>query len=243
MTAIPDDLMEKLLKAWRFLYRRGFIEGFGHLSARLPGEDLWLITRHSLGREVHPEDYLLCDAQGRRVSGNGDLPGEYPIHLEILKARPDVGCVIHYHGMYSTAFTTAKTSAGPRTLRPIHLMGTLFHDGVPVYPDPRLVSTAERGSALARALGPHRAVLMRAHGAAITGEGVEEAIAGAFLFEENAQRALLSAQLGEPQWLDDALAADAGAELVRTRGPFRRVWALLEADEADARSSETGDDR
>jgi len=31
----------------------------------------------------------------------------------------------------------------------------------------------------ARALGDHRAVLMRAHGAAITGEGVVEAIAGA----------------------------------------------------------------
>jgi ribulose-5-phosphate 4-epimerase/fuculose-1-phosphate aldolase len=141
--------------------------------------------------------------------------------------------VIHYHGMYSTAFTTSSTPTGPRALRPIHLMGTLFHDGVPVYPDPRLVSTPERGIALAHALGSHRAVLMRAHGAAITGEGVVEAIAGAFLFEENAQRALLSAQLGEPQWLEDDLAADAGAELVRTRGPFRRVWALLEADEAD----------
>ncbi len=243
MARIPDDLMERLLKAWRFLYRRGFIEGFGHLSARLPGEDLWLITRHSLGREVHPEDYLLCDLAGRRIAGRGDLPGEYPIHLEILKARPDVGCVIHYHGMYSTAFTSAATAAGPRPLRPIHLMGTLFHDGVPVYPDPRLVSSPERGVALARALGDHRAVLMRAHGAAITGEGVVEAIAGAFLFEENAHRALLSAQLGEPQWLEDDLAADAGAELVRTRGPFRRVWALLEADEADDPAAPSGGGR
>ena len=91
MSRIPDELMDPLLKAWRFLYRRGFIEGFGHLSARQPGEDLWLITRHSLGREVHPEDYLLCDLQGRKLAGRGDLLGEYPIHIEILKARPDVG--------------------------------------------------------------------------------------------------------------------------------------------------------
>jgi ribulose-5-phosphate 4-epimerase/fuculose-1-phosphate aldolase len=231
-----DELLATLIKAWRFLYRRGFIEGFGHISARVPGTDQWLLTRHSLGPEAHPEDFLLHDLDGRRIAGRGDMPGEFPIHLEILKARPDVGSVIHYHGMYSTAFTTAATPAGPRALQPIHLMGTLFHDGIPTYPDPRLVSNAERGVALTRALGSHRAVLLRAHGAAITGGSVEEAVAGAFLFEENAQRAVISAQLGEPQWLEPELAADAGAELVRSRGPFRRVWALVEADAAEPAS-------
>ena len=32
-----DALLEKALKAWRFLYRRGFIEGFGHML--YPGGD------------------------------------------------------------------------------------------------------------------------------------------------------------------------------------------------------------
>ena len=34
---MTDTLIENALKAWRFLYRRGFIEGFGHLSVRPPG--------------------------------------------------------------------------------------------------------------------------------------------------------------------------------------------------------------
>jgi ribulose-5-phosphate 4-epimerase/fuculose-1-phosphate aldolase len=225
----PDHLMTDILKAWRFLYRRGFIEGFGHISARIPDTDLWIITRHSLGPDAHPEDFLVYDMAGKRVGGKGDVPGEYPIHHEILKARPDVNSVVHYHGMYSTAFTTSN----PSTLKPIHLMGTLFHDGVPTYQDPRLVSSPERGVALAQALGNHRAVLMRAHGAAITGASIQEVVAGAFLFEENAHRACISAQIGEPVWLEDSLAADAGEELVRSRGPFRRVWALLEADEQE----------
>jgi ribulose-5-phosphate 4-epimerase/fuculose-1-phosphate aldolase len=137
--------------------------------------------------------------------------------------------------MYSTAFTTSSRPV----LKPIHLMGTLFHDGVPTYPDPRLVSNPERGVALAGALGKHRAVLLRAHGAAVTGASIEEAVAGAFLFEENAHRACISAQIGEPVWIDDALAADAGDELIRSRGPFRRVWALVEAED----NGKTGDDR
>lgn len=220
-----DVLTGKTLKAWRFLYRRGFIEGFGHISARLPDPGEFLLTRHSLGPRAAADDFLVMDLQGRKLSGRGDPPGEFPIHLEIYRVRPDVGSIIHYHGLYSTAFTTSG-----HTLRPIHLLGTIFHDGIPVYPDPRLVSDRQRGEALARALGPHRAVLMRAHGAAITGASIEETVAGAFLFEENARRAAISAGLGKPLWLDEQTAADAGAELIRSRGPFRRVWALVESE-------------
>lgn len=220
-----DTLMSDLLKAWRFLYKRGFIEGFGHLSARLPDREQFLLTRHSLGPRASAEDFIVMDLQGRKVSGAGDPPGEYPIHVGIYRARPDVGSIVHYHGLYSTAFTTSG-----ETLRPIHLGGTIFHDGIPIYPDPRLVSDRGRGEALARALGPHRAVLMRAHGASITGRDARETVGSAFLFEENAHRACISAGLGRPVWIDERLAADAGVELVENGGPFRRVWALVESD-------------
>jgi ribulose-5-phosphate 4-epimerase/fuculose-1-phosphate aldolase len=223
---MSDALVTTALKAWRFLYRRGYIEGFGHISVRLPGSDRFLVTRHSAAMDATAEDFLVFDLDGNHLEGAGVTPGENPIHLEILRARPDVGSVIHYHGMYSTAFTTS----GER-LRAIHLMGTLFHDGIPVYSDPKLVNDRERGAALANALGPHRAVLMRAHGAAITGASVEEAVAGAFLFEENARRACISASLGKPVWLDDETAAEAGAELLKSRGPFKRVWALVESED------------
>ncbi len=225
---VPDTLISTILKAWHFLYKRGFIEGFGHISARLPGSDQFLIARHSLGPRATADDFLVMDMEGRKLAGQGDITGEYPIHLDILRARPDVGSVIHYHGLHSTAFTTSE-----QTLRPIHLMGTIFHDGIPVYPDPRLVSNRQRGAALAKALGPHRAVLLRAHGAAITGASIEEAVGGAFLFEENARRACVSATLGQPVWLDAKTAADAGEELLNNRGPFRRVWALVESDAAE----------
>ncbi len=225
----PDALVAKLLKAWHFLYKRGFIEGFGHISARIPDSDLFLLARHSLGPRATADDFIVVDMLGRKVSGDGTMPGEYPIHLEILKARPDIGSVIHYHGLHSTAFTTSEHS-----LKPIHLMGTLFHDGIPVYDDPRLVSNADRGAALAQTLGPHRAVLLRAHGAAITGATIEECVGGTFLFEENARRAHTAASMGKPLWIDDQLAADAGSELLKSRGPFKRVWALVESDHEQA---------
>jgi ribulose-5-phosphate 4-epimerase/fuculose-1-phosphate aldolase len=221
-------LAASALKAWRFLYRRGFIEGFGHLSVRLPGGDRLLLTRHSLGPIATAEDFIVMDLDGRKVSGPGEPPGEWPIHVEILKARADVNSVVHYHGMYSTAFTTSE-----HTLKPIHGVATMFHDGIPTYPDPKLITTRERGAALAKTLGAHRAVLLRAHGTAITGASVEETTAGAFLFEENAHRAWLSAAMGRPLWIDEATAAETGAEMMKHRGPFRRVWALVEAEDRE----------
>jgi ribulose-5-phosphate 4-epimerase/fuculose-1-phosphate aldolase len=216
------------LKSWRFLYRRGFIEGFGHLSVRVPGTDRFLLTRHQLGLKADADDFLLVDMDGKKLSGRGELPGEYPIHLEILRARPDVSSVIHYHGMHSTAFTTSGVA-----LKPIHMVGTLFHDGIPVYADPRLVNNRQRGEALVKALGPHRVALLYAHGVAVTGASVEESVASAFLFEENARRASISAGINQPVWMDDDLAAACGGELLQSRGPLKRVWAMVEAEDEE----------
>ena len=105
---MTDSLMDATLKGWRFLYRRGFIEGFGHISVRLPGADRYMVTRHSAAMDAKAEDFLVFDLDGNKLEGAGVTPGENPIHLEILRARPDVGSVIHYHGMYSTAFTTSS---------------------------------------------------------------------------------------------------------------------------------------
>jgi len=227
MDAAQEQLTAKALKAWHFLYARGFIEGFGHISARLPDSDLFLMARHSLGPVAHPEDLLLCDMQGRVVSGKGHLPGEFPIHLEIYRARKDVGSIVHYHDLYATAFTTSE-----HRLKPIHLMGSIFKDGIPTYQDPRLVNSPERGKALAAALGTARVALMRAHGVVTTGADIEEAVTATFFMEENARRAWVAASMGKPVWLEDEMIQAAGNELLKSRGPFKRVWALVEAETA-----------
>ena len=70
----PDELIATLLKAWHFLYRRGFIEGFGHISARLPEGNRFLLARHSLGPKADADDFLVVDMDGRKVSGRGEMP-------------------------------------------------------------------------------------------------------------------------------------------------------------------------
>jgi ribulose-5-phosphate 4-epimerase/fuculose-1-phosphate aldolase len=75
-----------------------------------------------------------------------------------------------------------------------------------------------------------RAALLYAHGGVVTGGDIEESVTGAFFLEENAHRAYLSCTLGKPKWIDPQMAKDASEELIRTRGPMRRVWAMVEVE-------------
>ena len=217
------DLAEKLAKTWRFLYDRGFIEGFGHISARTSDSGRILISAHSLGPRVTADDFVVIDLEGRQYGTTALLPGEAPIHLEIYKARPDVGSVGHFHCLYSTSFGMSD-----QELRPSYFLASIFRDGIPIHPDSRLVLTTERGSALAQTLGPHRAAILKAHGIVAVGRDIEEMLAVTFILEDNAHRTWISAAMGEVEYLSDEAMAEIEPELIKTRGPFRRIWAMCE---------------
>ena len=109
MTA-TETLIGKTLKAWRFLYRRGFIEGFGHISARLPDSDRFLIVRHSLGPRATAEDLIVMDFTGRKV----DLMGREIDSDIVERNRGDPeGCLADYlrEGRTNTARELAKKAA------------------------------------------------------------------------------------------------------------------------------------
>ena len=225
MDSDPASIIEKLTKAWRFFYQRGFIEGFGHISARSTAPGKFYLSRHSLGIETQPDDFLLMDLEGRRLSGKGSPPGEFPIHTEIYRKRPDVASILHFHGLYCTAFTMSK-----ETLRPCYFLSSIFKDGIPLHPDSRLVSSKERGEAMVQTLGRHRAVLLKAHGVVVTGKDIEEMVAASFILEDNAHRSWTSAALGGPVPLEPDVMVEVAEELLKSGGPYRRIWALCESE-------------
>ena len=216
-------LAERLNTAWKFFYGRGFIDGFGHISARTADPDRILVAPHNLGRDSKPEDFALIDLDGNRIDTDAPLPSELPIHLEIYKRRADVGSVAHFHCLYPTSF-----SMSPVELRPTYFLASIFRDGIPIHPDSRLVNDAARGAALAETLGPHRATLMKAHGIVVTGADIVEMTASVFILEDNAHRAWIAAAMGPVEYLSDEAMAKIEPELLKTRGPYRRIWALCE---------------
>src|SRR5437899_593342 len=125
----------------RLLEAEGILDYSGHVSARIPGRDAFVIQdgSHSRG-EVMPEAILLVDMSGKVIAGDGSPPSELPIHLEILKARPDVQAVLHSHMELAIAFTMMEDV----TLQPMRARASRWKSGVPTHPDPSHIKLKEQ---------------------------------------------------------------------------------------------------
>src|SRR5262249_59153406 len=106
------------------------------------------------------------------------LYAERVIHGCIYQARPDVMAVCHHHAPAVMPFCVAGVA-----LIPVIHVAAIMGETVPFW-DQRdefgdtnlLVVKQEEGRSLARALGPHSAVLMRRHGAAVGGPNVRQLV-------------------------------------------------------------------
>ncbi|PXY36186.1 class II aldolase/adducin family protein [Prauserella flavalba] len=172
---------------------------WGHVSARDPeGRGVWLKSAEWGLDEVTPERVHLVDGDGMVRSGDGTRHSEYPIHTEIMAARPDVGAVVHTHPPHAVALAAAGDS-----LRPVsHAANYFVPPQVPRFTDTAdLVLTAELGRSLAGVLGSASAAFLVNHGIVAVGRDVEEATVAAILLERACEQQLLThAAGGWPTW-------------------------------------------
>jgi L-ribulose-5-phosphate 4-epimerase len=177
----------------RLLVMEEILDYSGHISARIPGRDaIYIQIRDDSRAELAPERILVVDYDGKVLEGPGKPPTELPIHLEILKARPDVQAVLHCHMEIAIAFTMMEGVE----LKPMRARAVRWESGIPTHPDPSHIKTTEQARALAQSLGPHHAALMRAHGLIVVAESVPALLIDAVHFKENANAQLLAMQAG-----------------------------------------------
>src|SRR6478672_12335260 len=97
-----DDLRKEVAQACRVLAMMGLVkEATGHVSARIPGTNELLVRARGLDETgllfTRPEDIIRADLDGNTTeTGPGvSLPQEFPIHAEVLRARPEAMSVVH----------------------------------------------------------------------------------------------------------------------------------------------------
>jgi L-fuculose-phosphate aldolase len=190
---MDQSLDEQIAWACRILAMGGHGDfTLGHVSAR--DGDRVLMKRNHIGlEEVEPEDVLTIDFDARKIAGEGRVHLEAVLHTEVYKVRPDVGGVIHTHPPYTTAL--AATDA---KLELLNHDAVLFKDGLAWFDETaELITRAEQGAAVARALGDKRAVLMRGHGVLVTGKTVPWAVYTALTLERVIRIQSIAGSLGE----------------------------------------------
>ncbi|MDK3255460.1 class II aldolase/adducin family protein [Blastococcus capsensis] len=167
---------------------------WGHVSARDPeGRGVWMKASGLGFEEVGPHDVLLVSWDGEVLEGAGRRHAEYPIHTEVVRARPDVGSVIHTHSPAAVALGALGVP-----LRPISHEANLF-----VPPDVArftgtgdLVLTAELGREVAAALGDRNACLLVNHGIVVAAPDVQTATVTAYLLDRACRMQLTAMAAG-----------------------------------------------
>jgi ribulose-5-phosphate 4-epimerase/fuculose-1-phosphate aldolase len=188
----------------RILAMEGLVEGIlGHVSARVPGSSEMLIRcrgeeEHGIFFTREPDIRRVdFDGQGPDLGDSYEVPKEFPIHGEIYKARPEVGCVIHAHppaalvcGIADLKFRPVFGAFNIPAMR-------MALEGIPVFPRSLLITRPELAALMMDSMGTKDICLMKGHGITVTGGTVEEATVRALNFNVLARVTLQVALTGK----------------------------------------------
>ena len=222
-----DEARYALALANRMVAHEGVLDGFGHISVRHPGNpERYLLSRSRSPELIEPADILEFSLDSELLTKGDFLPyGECVIHGEMYKARPDVIAVCHHHSAAILPFCVTGVE-----MRPMNGLGSVMGATAPLWDSqdefgdtPMVLTTAEHGASLAKALGPHWMILMRRHGATVVGTTIQETVFRSIHSHRNAELQLRSLALGEITPLSKGEAAMANAYSLRER-PMGRAW-------------------
>ena len=107
----PDALLPELTLSQEFvllaraLWREGYADHLaGHITVNLGDGTLlcnpWFLT----WEELRPSQLIRIDLDGNVVEGDWPAPLGIPLHLELHRARHDVGVAMHSHPLFGTVW-------------------------------------------------------------------------------------------------------------------------------------------
>jgi ribulose-5-phosphate 4-epimerase/fuculose-1-phosphate aldolase len=220
--------LDELMLANRILAHEGVVDDFGHVAWRNPDDaDHFWLSRALPPNAVTAADFRRYDLDGVCEDATVQSYSEAVLHARIFAARPDVTACIHHHARPLLPFTMP----GAAPLRPVFHTGSIMGWDVPVWDSApfgdtgMLVDDVAKADSLAAALGPHRAALLRAHGAVVVADSVARAVMIAIYMAENAAVALAC---GAPHRAVPTLSrgeVDETAKRLLTPATVARVWA------------------
>jgi len=133
---------------------------------------------------------------------------EWRFHLDILRAKPEVGAVVHTHSTYATVLAIAR-----KPIPACHYMMAAFGGmDIPCAPYARFGTAALSDHAIA-ALDGRTGCLLANHGMIATGATLDKAMWLAVELETIARQYYLSLAIGGPVLLSEA-------EIAETREAF-----------------------
>ena len=188
----PEIFKAEICEIGQRMWLRGLVAGSdGNISVRF-GDDQLLCTPTMCAKGfMEPSDICLLDFRGEQLAGEKRRSSEVLLHLEILKARPDVMGVVHCHPPHATAFAITGRSI------PMGAMAEadVFLGDVPLVPY-ETPGTAAFANTILPFVHDSNACLLANHGAVTYGPSLEQAYNLMEVLDSYCRILLLSEQLG-----------------------------------------------
>ncbi|HVG52530.1 MAG TPA: class II aldolase/adducin family protein [Xanthobacteraceae bacterium] len=149
------------------------IDTLNHITLRIPDTDTFLMNPLGLAwEEVTASSLATVDFDGKIISHSGVrlAPAGFNFHSGILKARPDLNCVMHTHE--SAGVVMGSTD---QPLIAISQGGCRLHDDIGYHDFEGLANQSDEVPRILRDLGPKHTLIMYNHGLLSVGASVGEA--------------------------------------------------------------------
>lgn len=198
-----EELKKKVYEANMDLPKYGLVTfTWGNVSAIDRESGLFVIKPSGVDYELlKPEDMVVMDLEGNKVEGKYNPSSDTATHLELYKAFPEIGGVVHTHSTYATSWAQSG--------RPIPCYGTTHADYMyGEIPCARVLTQEEMDEGYEKNTGTIiveifkdkdpmavPAVLCKNHGPFAWGKNAKDAVHNAVVLEEVAKMALFTEQL------------------------------------------------
>lgn len=203
------QLRQAIIDQCLWMNAQGLNQGSsGNISARY--KDQLIITPTAMAYAAMRPEMLAAIALDDQAEWQGSYPpsSEWRFHYDLMRARPEIGAIVHTHSTYATSLAITH-----RAIPAVHYMIALFGGN-----DVRCTEYATYGT---QALSDHVLVAMRGrkacllanHGMLVAGETLTKAMWLASELETLAQQYYHALQLGSVVILTDEQMAEVHAKL------------------------------
>jgi len=191
---------EDIVRVGRMMYERGWIAGSdGNLSIRLDRNRILATPTAMCKGRMRPEDLIICDNEGNKVSGQRERTTEMAMHIAIYQERPDIQAVVHAHPPIATGFAVAGKALNKGIMPELIVsLGSVPLAGYGLPGTPALVE------GMLPFIGKFDALLLANHGAVAYGTEIDLAYARMETLEHLARITLVAEMLGGPKALPRA---------------------------------------
>nr|WP_256435882.1 class II aldolase/adducin family protein [Brevundimonas sp. AJA228-03] len=210
-----------------------------HISARIPGEDAFLLNPYGLlFEEVTASNLVKIDLAGNILSPTEHSinPAGFVVHSAVHEARHDIGCVIHLHTDDGVAVSCLEEG-----LLPLNQTAMLLAHNIAYHDYEGVALDLDERKRLGSDLGLRQMMILRNHGTLTVGHNVAEAFLRMYLLERACSIQVRALSMGRPLKAVTAEAIERSAQTeTALGGPIADVaWEahkrLLNAERPDYR--------